>query len=74
MAQAWEHRLRRAAKKQGFVLNKRTPCGGCWALWKDGHRLHHALSPNEVAERLHVDLSDWNFGSERGVNGKEQLA
>jgi integrase len=29
---AWEQRLRRAAKRQGLTLQKRTPCGSCWLL------------------------------------------
>ena len=67
-APAWESRLRRAAKRQGLVIQKRGPCGACWALkHADGNRLHRSgcLSPTQVAGRLGVDLSDWIFPEDR---------
>jgi hypothetical protein len=60
-APAWESRLRRAAKRQGLTLQKRTPCGALWGLRHGNLLLHHDLSPTEVAKLLHVDLSDWVF-------------
>jgi hypothetical protein len=64
MSSSWEQKLRRAARAQGFTLRKRTPCGSCWSLEDaNGKRLHRTgcLSPTEVAKRLGVDLTGWEF-------------